>query len=135
MSSRKRIHRDQRLLASDVGPEDGLDPRFLPRYPGRRGAPGRKSLQLCEQVVQVLSSALTGGCDDDVLRDLLVVEVVPAPDSSRLLVTLTASPAAGQLDPADVLERLERHKVRLRAEVAAAIHRRRVPELSYRLVQ
>lgn len=133
MTFRKRIHRDQRLLSSDVGPEDGIDPRYLPRYPGRRGAPGRKSLQLCEQVAQTLSGVL-GECDDDVLRDLLVTSVVPAPDASRLLVTLTAAPSASSLDIAEVLQRLEQQRARLRAEVAAAIHRRRVPELTYRLM-
>ena len=59
---------------------------------------------------------------------------LPAPDSSRLLVTLASAPSAPPLDLADVLARLERVKVPLRAGVAAAIHRRRTPELTYRLM-
>src|SRR5262245_29151496 len=105
MSNRKRVRRDLRPLSSDVGPEDGIDPRFLPRYPGRRGAPGRKSLQLCAQVAHTLAGALAES-EDEVLRDLLVREVAAAPDASHLLVTLVAAPSAPGLNPAEVLEHL-----------------------------
>jgi ribosome-binding factor A len=133
MSNRKRVRRDLRPLSSDVGPEDGIDPRYLPRYPGRRGAPGRKSLQLCEQVAHTLAGALAES-EEEVLRDLVVTSVSPAPDASHLLVTLALAPSAQVSNPAEVLEHLERHSERLRAEVAAAIHRRRTPQLTYRLM-
>jgi ribosome-binding factor A len=132
MSIRKRVRRDLRPLSADVGPEDGIDPRFLPRYPGRKGAPGRKSLQLCEQIAHTLGGALAES-DDEVLRDLLVTEVAPSPDASHLLVTLAPAPSAQGINPAEVIERLHHHATQLRAEVAAAIHRRRVPQLTYRL--
>jgi hypothetical protein len=45
----------------------------------------RKDLQLCRQVAETLQLVL-GDCGDDVLRDLHVVRVVPAPDASQLLV-------------------------------------------------
>jgi ribosome-binding factor A len=133
MGFRKRIHRDWRPLVAESGPEDGVDPRLRAR-PGRRGGPGRKSLQLCEQIAQTLGLVLASECDDDVLRDALVMEVVPAPDASCLLVTLGPAPSAEGWSPIDVLERIERHASQLRAEVAAAIHRRRAPELIYRVV-
>jgi ribosome-binding factor A len=63
-----------------------------------------------------------------------VSEVVPAPDSSHLLVTLTLAPSAEVWSAAEVLERLERQSAHLRAEIASAIHRRRVPQLTYRLM-
>ena len=134
LPNRKRVHRDQRPLSSDVGPEDGIDPRYLAQMTGRRRGPGRKSLQLCEQVAQTLSLVLASECDDAVLRDLLVSEVVPAPDASHLLVTLRLAPSAEAWSAAEVLERLERQSTRLRAEIASAIHRRRVPQLTYRLM-
>ena len=134
MGNRKRIRRDSEPLANSVGPEDGIDPRYLPRDDGRRSGPGRKSLQLCEQVAQTLSLVLASEFDDEVLRDLTVSEVVPAPDASHLLVTLTLSPSAEAHGIAEVLARLEAHSVRLRAEIASAIHRRRVPQLTYRLM-
>jgi ribosome-binding factor A len=133
MSSRKRINRDQRLLSGDRGPGDGIDPRLLPR-PGRRGGPGRKSLQLCEQVAQTLGMVLASECDDDMLRDAMVMDVIPAPDASCLLVTLAPYPSAEAWSPVEVLERVHRHARRLRAEVAAAINRRKTPALLYRVM-
>jgi ribosome-binding factor A len=87
---------------------------------------------LCEQVAQTLAGALTES-EEDVLRDLLVVEVLPAPDASHLMVTLALAPSAPARAPAEVLEHLQRHEPRLRGEVAAAIRRRRTPQLTYRL--
>jgi ribosome-binding factor A len=133
MSSRKRVRRDQCLFGGDRGPEDGIDPRLPPR-PGRRGGPGRKSLQLCEQVARTLGIVLASECDDDVLRDAMVTEVIPAPDASCLLVTLAPYPSAEAWSPVAVLERVHRHARHLRAEVAAAINRRKTPELIYRVM-
>ena len=52
----------------------------------------RKALQLCAQVAQTLGVVLAGECGEDLLRELFVTSVVPAPDSSRLLVMI-AGPA------------------------------------------
>ena len=121
---------DLRSGCAEPGPGDGDDPRFDRRdFSARR--PGRKALQLCGQVARTLSAVLAG-CGDGVLRDLLVVSVTPAPNSSRLLVTLAPAPGSSA-DPARVSERLEGARGLLRREVAAAIHRRRVPDLTYQL--
>src|SRR5579859_5871271 len=120
------------FLASERGPEDGIDPRLLPRH-ARGKVANRKALQLCRQVERTLGTVLAGGCGDAMLRDLLVVSVLPAPDSTRLLVTLSRSSS----DPAgtgEVLARLQRAHGLLRSEVAAAIHRRKVPELTFQIV-
>src|SRR5262249_61660126 len=117
---------------SEVGPEDGLDPRY-DRPAGQDKVPNRKALQLCSQVAETLSGVLAGELGDDVLRDLLVESVTPAPNSSRLLVTLRPAPGAPAPDPAVVAGRLDRARDRLRAEVAAAVHRRRAPDLTFRL--
>jgi ribosome-binding factor A len=122
------------LLAScsEPGADDGQDPRYDRRTPGRR--PGRKGLQLCGQVARTLAAVLAGECADELLRDLVVESVTPAPNAGRLLVTVALAPSAdpGLADRA--AERLERARGRLRAEVAAAVHRRRVPDLVFRLV-
>ena len=121
------------LLAAERGPEDGIDPRFLPRY-GRGKIANRKALQLCRQVERTLGIVLAGACGDDVLRDLLVQSVLPAPDSTRLLVTLTfAGPDAVTLD--EVLTACTEPMGSCAGEVAAAIHRRMVPELTFLVVQ
>lgn len=125
--SRKRS-RGRELLSSaaEVGPEDGSDPR---RFHDRRGThgkpPGRKAHQLCGQVAQALLVILPG-LADEVLRDLTVVSVEPAPHSGRLQVTV-AGPA-----PTDATDRhLRLAAGLLRTEVASAVHRRKAPELVF----
>ncbi|HEY1064823.1 MAG TPA: hypothetical protein VGE52_01880 [Pirellulales bacterium] len=92
----------------------------------------RKANQLCSQVERTLNYVLSGECDDDVLRDLVVDSVIPAPDDKHLLVTLAPLPASGDLDATVVLAHLARARDLLRREVAASITRKRVPELSFR---
>ena len=106
------------------------------RGPGRReeAQKDRKTKQLCRQVFQAVSLALAGECDDEVLRDLTVESVTPAPNASRLLVCVALPPARpGEevLSPQNVLERLAVHHARLRRCVAAAVTRKRAPELTF----
>ena len=129
----RRVSRRGLLSAcADVGPGDGIDPRLEGRGPSGP-VPNRKALQLSGQVARTLSSLLAES-EDDVLRDLLVVSVLPAPSSVRLLVTVAPSPAAVAVEAAAVLGRLERVRGRLRTEVAAAVHRRKAPDLTFRVV-
>ncbi|MDD9940874.1 MAG: ribosome-binding factor A [Myxococcales bacterium] len=88
----------------------------------------RKDYQLCGQVQRALSEALLADFGDEVLNQLWVVQVDPAPTASRLLVWVAGPPGVA----ADViLERLQRVSGALRTEVAAAIHRKRVPHLLF----
>jgi len=119
------------LLASERGPEDGIDPRLAPRTRGK--VSNRKALQLCRQVARTLGIVLAGGCGDAVLRDLQVLSVVPAPDSTRLLVTLSFS-GPDTVDVGEALTRLHRAQGLLRSEMAAAIHRRKVPDLTFQIM-
>src|SRR5262245_15189259 len=82
MSSRRFSARPPADLCADWSADDGLDPRLQPKGP-RGKTSNRKCLQLCRQVERALSITLEG----EILRDLTVESVVPAPDSSRLLVT------------------------------------------------
>jgi hypothetical protein len=132
MVIRKISRRELLASCSNPGPNDGRDPRYDRLTPERRA--GRKCLQLCGQVARTLAGVLAGECADEFLRDLVVEFVVPAPNAGRLLVTVSLAPSAdpGMADCA--AERLERARGRLRAEVATAVHRRRVPDLVFRLV-
>ncbi|MBI1918686.1 MAG: ribosome-binding factor A [Planctomycetes bacterium] len=132
MSRKKPSRKDMRPLCLELGPEDGLDPRLAPRDFSSRG-PGRKVLQLCGEVARTLNGAFADSADE-VLRDLAVVAVTPAPNSTRLLVTVGAAGSGRVEDAERVLERLHQAAARLRTEVAAAINRRRVPELSFRVL-
>jgi ribosome-binding factor A len=132
MRSRKFARKPSPLPCDEIGPDDGIDPRMQSRTPPRK-VHNRKALQLCGQVERTLSSVLQDGCEDEVLRDLLITSVTPAPDSTRLLVTVCRSPASTEVEREEVLVRLRGASAKLRREVAAAIHRRKTPELLFRV--
>ncbi len=116
----------------EIGPEDGMDPRKFLRKTARR-VTNRKALQLCAQVREILDYVFAWECGDPFLKGLMVTAVAPAPNASRLLVSVSLPEELADQDPAQILERLNHARGRLRSEVAAAIHRKRVPELSFRI--
>jgi ribosome-binding factor A len=129
---RQPSRKDMAPLADQLGPEDGLDPRLVrPDLTGRTIR--RNTLQLCGQVSRTLAGALAG-CADEVLRDLHVVGVVPAAGGGRLLVTLARGVSATSRPDDLIAQHLARARGLLRSEVAAAINRRRTPELIFRVV-
>lgn len=111
----------------------------------RRRKARHKDQQLCRQVAQTLSLALSG-CGDALLRDLYVADVIPAPDAGRLLVSVYPVTALPSHEPGDtesailpeqfsqILARLDAAAPMLRREVASAITRKRAPELLFRVV-
>jgi ribosome-binding factor A len=131
MSPKRKSERRSAPLPCDaVGPEDLIDPRLLFRTSVRRHD-DRGARRLCSQVREALTYALAAACRDEVLQSLYVAAVEPAPDATRLGVTLVVS------DPAHVAtarERIVCVAALLREEVARSIHRRRVPELVFRVV-
>ncbi len=129
MPSRKVRRKDLQGAADQVGPGDGADPRYDHLEERRR--PGRKTLQLCGQVAETLAGVLAEQADD-VLRDLAVVSVTPA-GAGRLLVLLAPAPSAAVHDRAVILDRLARAHGLLRNEVAAAVHRRKAPDLVFQV--
>lgn len=106
--------------------------RFKPSG-GDRAA--RKTLQLCSQVADTLNYVLSGECDDELLQNLQVASVVPAPDASQLLVTVYPVVATeSTFNGADVRRRLLDAAGRLRSEVASSITRKKAPKLMFQLV-
>ena len=132
MKRRRFDRRPTPPLCDLLGPLDGVDPRDEKQLSSRR-VHNRKALQLCAEVMRTLNEVLACETGDDLLRDLLVVSVVPAPDAMHLMVTLIPSSTASSVDRQRVLERLDQAAGLLRAEVAAAIHRRKTPELVFRI--
>jgi ribosome-binding factor A len=96
-----------------------------------RGGPrGRhKDLQICRQVFDALSLALAE-VDDPLIDQLALLSVEPAPNAGRVLVTFTAPTT---IDADGALERIRALEPELRQEVAAEVHRRRTPELAFRI--
>jgi ribosome-binding factor A len=131
MKPRKPSRRQLLSSCNEPGPDDGVDPRTFFRKPAGRGL-NRKARQLCSQIGQTLSSILAWESGDDRLHSLLVESVEPAPDATRVLVTVSMPAADGDAGP--VLASLNGCTGRLRAELAATIHRKRVPELVFRVV-
>lgn len=129
--SRKRQKMDDRAsLAAERGSEDGVDPRDFHAKPWDAPKQAtRKGRQLCAQVKDALHVALAA-CADEVLQALVVVSVDPAPNTARLLVQV----AAGEADRSAAEAALARAAGHLRAEAAAAICRRYMPELIFVLV-
>jgi ribosome-binding factor A len=132
MKFRKPLRNDLLASCSDLSPEDGQDPRTFFRKPSGKVA-NRKALQLCGQVARTLSGVLAGECGDPVLREVLVESVRPFPDSAHLLVTVVPASFAEAMTAATVLDHLHRAGGLLRREVAAAIHRKRAPQLLFRV--
>ena len=129
MAKRRFTAKPPTDLCTERSAEDGRDPRFDPKFPPRSPA-NRKALQLCRQVERALALALEG----DVLRDLIVQSVIPAPDSSRMLVTVTYHGPA-TVDTPTILTALHDAHAKLRAEVAANIHRRKTPDFAFRVMR
>jgi len=115
------------VCAEDTGFLNGHKPRF------KSYNEGRKAKQLCRQVADTLDLVL-GDCRDDRLQALQVISVVPAPNSSRLLVTVSADLPGAEFDRQEILELLDQQTGRLRGEVAASINRKRVPALAFHVV-
>jgi ribosome-binding factor A len=130
MPSKKKLS----SFCAEVHSDDGLDPRDYFRKEDRPNRAGRKALQLCSQVADTLNLVLGGESADPILQSLQIAEVRPAPDASQLLVLMI--PASGS-DPAsagEVEAALARAVGWLRTEVAAAITRKRAPQLMFRYV-
>jgi ribosome-binding factor A len=115
------------VCAEDVGFLTGHKPRFNSHNEGR------KVKQLCRQVADTLDLVL-GDCRDERLQALHVISVVPAPNSSRLLVTVSVDLPSAEFDQQEILELLDQQTGRLRGEVAASINRKRVPTLAFHVV-
>lgn len=128
-------HKDKWAMADDLrahGDEDAFSGRASRAL--RRRQQENKLGGLCRQVQRTVALSLSGECHDEVLRDLLVWAVLPAPDASRLLVQVYFSAARPDVSLVDVLARLERVNAWLRGEVARSIVRKRAPELMFQLV-
>lgn len=130
---RRPLRRKIAELCGEIGGQDGLDPKLEARAWARvgedRGGGGRrKTFQLCAQVSEALAAVLAEQ-PHDLLRDLEVLGVEPAPDASRLLVTLRNH---GPADVADAMAAVEASAGRLRTAVASAITRRKAPNLAFR---
>jgi ribosome-binding factor A len=132
MKFKKPSRKQLRAFSEEIAADDGADPRTFFGKSSRKKS-NRKALQLCGEVARTLSQVLAWESGEAILRDLMVESVVPAPDSSHLLVTVYVPPGVEAAAAGKILERLRGASGRLRSEIATSIHRRRVPLLSFRM--
>lgn len=103
---------------------------------GRRSASSagvsgsKKELQICRQAFEAISLAFAT-LNDETWLDVEVVGVYPAPDASRLSISVRVPRAT---DAERLLERLARIDGYLRSEVCSAIARKRAPTLAFRVM-
>ncbi len=90
-----------------------------------------KDLQLCRQVFDALSLALSE-MTDPILDELILESVTPAPNGSRVQVLFV--PSKDSIDVEAALARLDEVAGELRSEVAAEVNRKKAPELVFRVV-
>jgi len=94
----------------------------------------RKLDQLSRQVEERLALVLGGEVDDPHVSALTLLGVEPEPGSGHLVVVLALPVGAGAGEAQIVMRRLEALRSYLRSEIAGAIHRKRTPNLVFRVV-
>lgn len=99
-------------------------------YPESRGNHDVKTRRLCRQVSEALQSGLSGECADELLQQVWIDSVDPSEESSRLIVTVSLPDG---VHPVEAMARLEGARGMLRMIVASAIHRKKVPDLAFRI--
>jgi ribosome-binding factor A len=132
MKRRKSSHKQILDSCAEMGQDDGVDPRtFFKDLPAKKT--NRKVLQLCREVERTVGWILAYESGDDLLSGLVIESVEPAPDSTRLAVTVLTEAPIDAPARGVILERLQRFKGQLRSEVAKAVCRKRVPDLVFRV--
>ena len=129
---KKSKNRREDLLAycGQLQDDDCVDPKEYFKPDRKLAKANKKAKQLCRQVAQTLDMVL-GDCDDELMQSLMVDNVQPAPDSSRMLVTIIADMPPEEFDRNQIQLHLKEQTGRLRAEVGRSISRKRVPNLSF----
>ena len=134
MALDKRTREQMLAHCGEIYEDDGIDPREFFKANRIHKKEDRKAKQLCRQVAETLDQVLSGEISDDVLRGLRVSSVVPAPDASRLLVTLYADSDPEEFNRTEIEQRLAARHGQLRCEIAASITRKKTPTLAFNVI-
>ena len=121
-------------LCGQLEDGDGLPPHVYERVGNRRKHSRNalpKTYQLCKQVFRTLNFALMEL--EDGLEGVQVMKVEPAPDSTHLLIIVGGENFSVEKQN-QVLRELNRQMGVLRQEIAKGIHRKKVPELTFRFL-
>jgi len=120
---------------AELRPDDGIDPAVLFGRQRRPRGRHKKDRQLCGQAFKAFCMVMDQLAHMEWATDLFVAQVTPAPDASRLRVSVGVY---GDVPLAEALHRVERltqHTARFRWELGQAISRKRVPEIFFELTK
>ena len=139
MSLSKRQREQLLRNCGNINEDDAIDPRTYFKS-ARQTKMDRKAMQLAKQIAETLQLVLTDNHSE--LDGLSVLNVIPAPDSRRMLVTVAwdfSGPSdeeqPNQRDQRDqLMAQLQMHVPRLRAEIAQSITRKKTPQLTFEIV-
>ena len=96
--------------------------------------PDFRARSLCRQAQEAVLLAMAEAAFDPRLDGAWVASVDPAPGPERLMVTVVLPAHSTVSGMEAALAALGERKGYLRAEIAQAIHRKRVPDLAFRVV-
>jgi ribosome-binding factor A len=96
--------------------------------------PDHRVRSLCRQAQEAVWMAMAEMELDARLEGAWVASVDPAPGPERLLVTVVLPASAAMAEVEEAFVALMEAKGELRAAVARGIHRKRVPDLAFRVV-
>lgn len=99
----------------------------------QNGSDNRKAAQLCAQVRRALDYGLSEALSDSTL-DAYIMDVVPAPNTSHLMVLVQPAATMDEAGLRSLQEAIVRCSGKLRTMVAESIHRRKTPTLSFQVV-
>ena len=114
-----------RALCGELHPDDGQPLHRDDRKPRKND---RKTQQLCGQIRRAIDLSLAAS-GNPTLGDLWVVSVTPDPDATRVRVLISSYDP--ELAPGLALGAVKAASRWLRTEIAFAINRKKVPELSF----
>lgn len=126
-----------RSAASMVGSPragDGLDPKeeaLRRRLANGRRKPDHGALRLAGQIFDCLR--LSTALSEAGLDDFAFTGVVPGGRNGQFIVEVACMDAAATFDPRGVEQVLATHRAAIRAEVSRGVHRRKAPELAFRV--
>lgn len=120
-------------LCGQLGEDDQVDPREFFDRRTRSSGKGRKSKQLCSQILRTLDATLVDG-ECEILESLRVEDVQPTGGSAQLLVLVSSDQPIESVSDDTIYAVLAEHSGRLRTEVAASITRKRTPNLIFRVL-
>ncbi len=119
--------------AEELGLDAGVDPKLFFHAREDRKI-NYKAQQVSKEVERTLSFILNSNKAGEILQSLNLLYVEPLPNSSHLIVVVSPGYSETSLSEREILEALQNASGWIRKEIGYSLHRRRVPELSFRVL-